>query len=64
MAGRGTVVTFVDVEYPLLDRTVSHLPVAADLLPSRAKKESSLQWKLYFALVGSHVFKGSGKNLC
>lgn len=55
MAGRGTAVTFVDVEYPLLDRTVSHLPVAVDLLPSRAKKESSLQWKLFFALVGSHV---------
>lgn len=44
MVGRGTVAIFVDVEDHLLDSTVSHSPVAADLLPSRAKKESALQW--------------------
>lgn len=42
MAARGTAVTFVDVEDHFIDRTVSHLPVAADLLPRRAKKESAL----------------------
>lgn len=30
MAGRGTAVIFVGVEDHMLDRTVSHLPVAAE----------------------------------
>lgn len=36
MAGRGTPVVPVEVEDQLLARMVFHLPVTADLLPSRA----------------------------
>ena len=37
MGGRGTAVLFVEVEDQFLARMVFHLPVTADLLPSRAK---------------------------
>lgn len=64
LCGRGTSVVFVDVEDHLVDRTVSHWPIAADLVANRGKKGISFtvevtvlfnKHDIYFALVRSHV---------